>query len=531
MTTRRFIILAALASSLSGGIPAASGAESQQFSRFDGTLTEDRLGVAVGTLGDINGDGFADVLVGARYADIGSFTDAGSVSVFSGADGTELLHLNGDGAGDWFGVSVAGIGDINGDGFPEFIVGAQFAKRENGVQSGAAYVYSGSDGSRLYLLRGDVADGRFGVAVAGGRDVDGDGIPDFVVGAYTEGAAYVFSGSNGGQIARLSGTGATWYGFAVSLLPDVNGDGLGEIVVSAPKNDAGSVYVYSGATRTLLYALNGENAGDWFGFAIAAAGDLNGDQKSELLVGAREASPSGRTNAGSVYDYEGKNGNLLRRLDGANARDAFGTSVSAVGDVNRDGTNDFLVGARFALNASNQPTGAAFIFSGSDGSQITKVNGAVSQDWFGGSVSAVGDINGDGWTEWVVGAAGGDPDSRSNAGQAYVFGLKHFDAAVTAASSPRTARLGDQMSVGYSLVNHGESGTLVTALSVNGARKASSSTALEFMAGYSGNFLYTLKSGDFTGGRCTVCVSVSVSGATEGYSADNVKCMQVLQSF
>lgn len=526
---KHYLIILAIAGSILANTAAA--VESSQYFRFDGKLTEDRLGVAVGTLGDINGDGFADILVGARYADVGRLTDAGSISVFSGANGLELMHLDGDGAGDWFGVSVAGIGDLNGDGVPEFIVGAQFAKRVDGQQTGAAYIYSGLNGARMYSLFGDAADGRFGVSVAGGRDISGDGIPDIVVGAYTEGAAYIYSGANGRLIAKLGGIGGTWYGFAVAMLPDVNGDGLGEIAVAAPQNGAGSVYVYSGATHGLLYTLNGENTGDWFGFAIAAAGDLNGDKKSELLVGAREASPSARTNAGSVYVYEGKNGNLLRRLDGANARDAFGTSVSPAGDINRDGVNDFLVGARFALNASNQPTGAAFVYSGSDGSQITKINGATSQDWFGGSVAAVGDINGDGWVEWVVGAAGGDPDGRSNAGQAYIYGLKHFDAAVTTTSAPSSARVGDQITISYGIVNHGESGSLTASLAVNGIRKTGSSGVLAFMAERSSSFSYAMKSTDFVGGRSTVCISVSVDGASDGYGADNAKCMQVLQSF
>lgn len=529
MKTRLGLIVLTIASSVL--VNMAEGADSRQYFRFDGALSEDRLGVAVGTLGDINGDGFADILVGARYADVGQLVDAGSVSVFSGKNGSELMHLSGDNAGDWFGVSVSGIGDLNGDGVSEFIVGAQFAKRSDGQQTGAAYVYSGLTGSRMYSLYGNLADGRFGVSVAGGGDIDGDSIPDFIVGAYTEGAAYVYSGANGSLMSKLGGAGGTWYGFAVTMLPDVNGDGRGEVVVTAPKNGAGSVYVYSGATRNLLYTLNGENAGDWFGFATAPAGDLNGDQKNELLIGAREASPYGRTNAGSVYVYEGKNGNLLRRLDGANARDAFGTSVSPAGDVNRDGTNDFLVGARFALNVNSQPNGAALLYSGSDGGQIAKVSGEVSQDWFGGSVAVVGDVNGDGWVEWVVGAAGGDPGGRSNAGQAYVFGMKHFDAAVTSASGPRSARLGDQISISYNIANHGEPGSLTAALSVNGLRKSSSSGTLDFMGARSGSFSYTLKTGDFSGGRSTVCVNVSIDNASDGYGADNVKCMQVIQAF
>src|SRR5207247_1265133 len=134
---------------------------SKQYFRFDGALTEDRLGVSVGRLGDVDGDGFADILTGARYADVDGRTDTGSVYVFSGKDGHQIYRFNGESAGDWFGVAVAGIGDVNGDGRPDILVGAQFATRDDGVQSGGAYVYSGADGTRLYRLFGDNADGRF----------------------------------------------------------------------------------------------------------------------------------------------------------------------------------------------------------------------------------------------------------------------------------------------------------------------------------------------------------------------------------
>lgn len=510
----------------------ANAADSRQYSTASGSLTEDRFGVAVSKIGDLNADGYADLLVGARYADVGSLVDAGSVSCVSGKDGTELFRLSGDAAGDWFGVSLASLGDVTGDGVPEFVVGAQFAKRSDGTQTGAAYIYSGATATRLYSLYGDNADARFGVAVGGGQDVDGDGIPDAIVGAYIEGSAYLYSGANGRLIAKLPGVGTAWYGFAVSLFPDLNGDGISDIAVSAPKEGAGSVYVYSGSNRSLLYKLSGEVAGDWFGFAIADANDLTGDKRSEIIIGAREASPNGKTYAGSVYIYEGKTGTLLSRVDGAGAKDAFGTSISSAGDINRDGVPDLLIGARFALNASGVVTGGAYLLSGTDYSVITKVFGENSQDWFGGSVTAVGDINGDGWPEWAVGAAGHDPAGRSNAGKAYLFGLIHNDIALTALSAPRSAKAGESFSVGYTAVNHGEPGTITTTLTINGVKKLSAAArTLDFMASQSGSFSYALSASEFISGRATVCVNTAISGITDGYTADNSKCSQVAQKY
>jgi len=510
-----------------------SAADSKQYFRFDGALTEDRLGVSVGRLGDVDDDGFADILTGARYADVDGRTDTGSVYVFSGKDGHQIYRFNGEGAGDWFGVAVAGIGDVNGDGRPDILVGAQFATRDDGAQTGGAYVYSGADGRLLYLLFGDNADGRFGVSVSGGYDVDGDGVNDFVVGSYLENAAYIYSGRTGTLITKLTGAPATWYGFAVALLPDLNGDGRAEIAVSAPQaGGPGAVTVYSGLTRNVLYILNGAQNGDWFGFSVAAAGDLNGDGVSEFLIGAREASPNGLTEAGSVSVYSGKNGTLLKRLDGQAARDRFGTSVDAAGDVNRDGTNDFVVGARFAANATGQITGAAYVFSGKDFTQITKITGETVDDWFGGSVASVGDINGDGWIEWVVGAAGADPNGNSNAGRAYVYGLKHNDVAITDAQAPMSARIGDRVNVSYTVANHGEdAASVTTALAVNATRRTSASMSLLFLETKSGNLSYTLASSDFVGGRASLCVKAIIDNVTDNYDSDNVKCLQVRQSF
>lgn len=519
-----------LAAALAVACAAAAAADSREYHRFDGELTEDRLGVATGSLGDVNGDGFDDVLVGARYADVNGLTDVGSVYVYSGKDGTTLYRVTGEGAGDWFGVSVAGIGDVDGDARPDFAVGAQFAKRGDGTSTGAAYVYSGATGARLLRLFGDGADGRFGVSVGGGRDVNGDGVPDLIVGAYLENSAYLYSGAGGARIAKLIGTPGTWYGFAVAMLPDVDSDKSAELVVTAPQSGAGTAAVYSGATRNLRYTLTGEKAGDWYGFAVANAGNLDGKGKSELLVGAREASPNGLSLAGSVYVYESKDGSLLKRLDGARANDAFGTSVAGVGDVNRDSVRDILIGARFGADALNQATGSAYVYSGSDFSQITKTTGEFSSDWFGGSVAAVGDSNGDGWLEWVVGAAGADPNGQSNAGRAYLQGILHNDVKMLSVTAPSPAAVGQKIKVKYNIVNHGEDAGVTIALQVNGVQRASSTVSLASMVKVSGKFNYTLSDGDFSGGLSTVCVQAEIDGLSDDYPSDNSQCIQIAQA-
>lgn len=509
----------------------AQAAESTQYLRFEGALVEDRLGVSIGHVGDVNGDGYADILSGARYADVGGFVDAGSAFVFSGKDGSTLYQFDGEGDGDWFGMSVTGIGDVNGDARADILVGAQFAHRADGLKTGSAYVYSGADGSRLYRLDGERNDGRFGVAVGGGLDVNGDAVPDFIVGAYMNDAAYVYSGATGTLITKLSGTAMSWQGFAVALLPDITGDGRAEVVVTAPRTGAGKAVVYSSAGFSALYTFNGVLNGDWFGFAAAAAGDLNGDGKTELLIGAREATPNGLTNAGSVSVYSGSNGSLLKRLDGAAARDRFGTSVDAAGDVNRDGTNDIVIGSRFASNAAGVTTGAALVYSGSDFAEITRVYGESDEDWFGGSVAFAGDTNGDGWVEWMVGAAGSDPRGDSNAGRAYVFGQKHSDVTVGSLQIPKSGKAGTAITVSYSLTNNGDAGNMVSTLTVGGAKRATSTgVTLDFLGTASESFSYTLRTQDFVSGRTKICVKTSIEGATDLRDVDNTQCAIMSQT-
>ena len=163
--------------------------------------------------GDVNGDGVPDFIVGAYRDDpVGGGTDAGSAYVFSGADGNLLYQVTGDTAGDLFGYSVSIAGDVNGDGRADFIVGAY---RDDpiggGTDAGSAYVFSGPDGSLLYQLTGDTAGDHFGYSVSGAGDVNGDGRADFIVGAIGDnpggltnaGSAYVFSGADGSLLYQL----------------------------------------------------------------------------------------------------------------------------------------------------------------------------------------------------------------------------------------------------------------------------------------------------------------------------------------
>ena len=283
----------------SGSARVYSGIDGNVLYTFDGDDVGDRLGSSVSGAGDVNGDGFADLIVGAPCDDTnGSFS--GSARVYSGIDGNVLYTFNGDGEGDDLGRSVSGAGDVNGDGFADLIVGAPFAINVGSPTSGSARVYSGIDGNVLYTFDGDDVSDQLGSSVSGAGDVNGDGFADLIVGApcddnngFRSGSARVYSGIDGSVLYTFDGDGEDDdLGVSVSGAGDVNGDGFADLIVGAPGVDtngdgSGSARVYSGIDGNVLHTFIGA-AGD-LGVSVSGAGDVNGDGVADLIVGAGES--------------------------------------------------------------------------------------------------------------------------------------------------------------------------------------------------------------------------------------------------
>ncbi|MBN2490083.1 MAG: FG-GAP repeat protein [Planctomycetes bacterium] len=419
------------------GLAAGSGlAQTTALHRFDGAAAGDGLGISVAGAGDVNQDGWADVIAGAYNADPGGRTDAGQATVFSGKDGSILYRFDGLAAGNWFGWSVAGAGDVNRDGFPDLVVGAYRADPGGRTAAGQAMVLSGKDGAALYLFDGPAAGDRLGIAVVG-ADVNRDGHADLIVGAYSAdpggrsnaGQATVFSGKDGSILYRFDGRGAgDELGWSVAAA-DVDRDGYPDVIVGAcsadpgGRTDAGQVTVYSGKDGSMLRTFDGLAAGDRFGMAVAAAADVDRDGHPDVIVGAYRADPGGRTDAGQATVFSGKDGRILHTLDGPVAGDHFGRSVAGA-DLDRDGYGDILVGGDNASPGNRTGAGQAAAFSGRTGSLLFTCDGVAAGDCLGVSVADAGDVNRDGALDFVVGADMADPGSRTDAGQATVFSAR-----------------------------------------------------------------------------------------------------------
>ena len=425
-----FLLLTLLTASL--GAQVASGVFETHYT-IDGGAAGDGLGESVAGAGDVNQDGYPDVIVGSNQADPGGRDRAGSAFVYSGEDGTLIWRFDGAAELDLLGNSVAGLGDVNQDGFPDVIVGAPLADPGGKNEAGCAFIYSGKDGTLIWRFDGEEG-GRLGISVAPAGDVNRDGYPDAIVGAPETltggpGSAFVYSGKDGTVIWRFDGGGnILGLGITVDGAGDVNRDGFPDVIVGANSSnprgmtEAGSAFVYSGKDGTVIWQLDGAAPFDRLGRAVAGAGDVNQDGFSDVIVGAALASPGLlQLVAGSAFVYSGKDGTVIWRFDGGAPFDQLGSSVAGAGDVNRDGFADVIVAAPEASPDGRDAAGSAYVYSGKDGSLLWQFNGRANGDNLGNSVAQAEDVNQDGFPDLILGAVGAELGGESHAGSALVF--------------------------------------------------------------------------------------------------------------
>jgi len=500
---------------------------------INGIIESGRLGGEVSNAGDINGDGLDDFIIGAGSGFANGLYNAGQIYIvfgssgfqaqaanniefdLQGLDGSNGFSITGLGGLNALGTSLSGIGDFNGDGIDDFIVGAPGVAN----QSGDSYVIFGTrdgyaaefdlmnlDGTNGFVLYGDAARDGSGSAVSNAGDVNGDGFADIIVGARgvdgvgeNSGEAYVVFGAASGVFPNLylngldgtngfiisSRVAGVELGLSVSSAGDFNGDGFDDILISAPGIEpgenlpTGETYIIFGSQSGFsshidlanlsnsegltIFGLRGNGFDGQFdgnGRSVSGVGDINGDGLDDVLIGA----PNSGTYNGEAYIIFGSATRLgdydVRDLDGHNGFQITGTlsvgpigtgpnagfSVSGAGDVNGDGYDDFLIGAPDGTLASS-PSGDTYLIFGSasghdgrldlaalNGHEGFIIEGRNIGDQSGSSVSSAGDINGDGFDDILIGAASSrEAGFGGSDGQSYIiYGNANFGRSTTA---------------------------------------------------------------------------------------------------
>jgi len=330
---------------------------------------------------------------------------------------TIVSQVPGTAAGGRFGHAVDVLSDLDGDGVPELVVGAPLA-----APGGQVSVLA-TEGTVHWQVAGAAGE-RFGHAVAVLGDVDGDGIEDVAVGAplaanaagQVRGRVDVLCGSDGSLLYSILGMlGNDELGFAVCALGDVDGDGVDDLAVGAPGalGERGYVRGYSGVDGAFRFARFGQFSSERFGHSLTGMDDVDGDGVGDLVAGGPFVPAS--PFAGVVRAVSGSNGFVLWSAGGDAAGDAFGTAVAALDDVDADGSSDVLVGA--PQDASG--TGWVRVLAGSGGATVTTLAGTEVGSRFGASVRALGDVDGDGASDIAIGA----PLSAAGAADAGEVGL------------------------------------------------------------------------------------------------------------
>ncbi|MGL1922598.1 MAG: FG-GAP-like repeat-containing protein [Hyphomicrobiales bacterium] len=519
--------------------------------RIDGVNISDRSGKSVSNAGDLNGDGFDDIIIGATAADNGpspANLSSGSGYVLFGSadgytpnvslsvlDGTNGFRLDGAKKDDDAGYSVSSAGDVNGDGYDDIIIAAPEADHNGKANNGSSYVVFGGregflanknlstlDGSDGFRLDGVNINDQAGRQVSSAGDINDDGYDDIIIGASKadnningSGSSFVVFGKAGGFAAgmnlstldgengfRLDGGGiADYSGVSVANAGDVNGDGYDDIIIGAngAENNSGSSYVVFGNKNGYDPTLDLDNLGlngfeiggevgaaghDYSGGSVASAGDVNGDGYDDIIIGATHADGSVDT-SGNAYVIYGRfnntdidlsllNGYSGSKISGVSVGNLTGGSVSSAGDINGDGYDDIIIGAAnadyngransgssYVVFGQKNGLGPNFILSAMDGSDGFRIDGGKAVDLSGTSVSAAGDVNADGYDDLIVGAYAADDGGVTSGSTYIIYGGTQFSA------SAQDASFGDDIVTGTvfnDVLNGGDGDDVVNGL-------------------------------------------------------------------
>ena len=409
-----------------------------------GTMQYDYFGFAISAGPDLDGDGFAEVAVGAP-SQLNGINQVGAAVILSGRDFSVMRTIYGVQGSEAFGMALAWCGDVDGDGVDDLAVGAPIHIGV-GKDSGIVRIHSGATGAMIREIPGADVNGRFGFALADLGDTNGDGVDDLLVGAPQDptigpfaGLVAICSGADGSTLQTILGAKESQLGWSVANVGDLDGDGVNDFAAGAPFADgphaydsAGSVFVYSGATAALLLQFDGGDekcywysfssySGDRLGTATGAAGDFDGDGVPDVWAASFWGGACG--GVGYIEVVSGATGATLYKV---NARGSSQWHASEIGDVDGDGRTDFI----------SQSLSSIYIFSSVNGRVVWETNNPQNAD-LGSAFAPAGDRNGDGRPDFLLGA---DLDGSLDVGSVEVIASNDLWLDVSPTHFPATGK-------------------------------------------------------------------------------------------
>ena len=420
MISPKFLLSTCLSTSLICALaPAQYGGEWSYTREMQGEYGEIGFGLAMAMNGDMNGDGVDDILITAPGKAVG----AGGIYLYDGALNTKIWVINGEANADRLGKEIISMGDTNGDGYAEFVASAPGRDPGGNSYAGSIYLFDGQNPSNFTTIDGEAPWDNFGVSLLRIPDMNNDGLDEIAVGAdmadgavhVDAGRVYIFDGAAPHNVlVRIEGVEPnSRFGSSLAVVGDVNQDGVDDLLIGAKGTDVGldldvgRAFLVSGADGSGILAVTGESASGFFGSNVSEAGDANNDGTPDFLVAAQEYSdPVIGAETGAVYMYNGATGSLMRRWVGEAAGDKFGGSIAGNIDVNADGVNDVIIGAHIKDldNLPDTVAGAVYAYSGDGNDLLLSWYATGTRERLGAELEIVGDTDGDGYVEFFVAA-------------------------------------------------------------------------------------------------------------------------------
>jgi len=383
----------------------------------EGTADFQNLGSPHTVVGDRNGDGINDIFLGAGNASTNGLNFNGFVELISGANGQLIWRRDGTQGGEMMGSSIQEGDDWNGDGTPDLLSMVALAGTNGFFENGAVEAFDAFTGATIWRLDGTATSERVGRQVRPSKDINGDGVKDIMMGSpgastngfFSNGIVLAVSGIDGSILWRLDGTAHDQrLGSEVEPTNDLNGDGIGDLTIGDPNAspggvlEAGEIMAVSGVDGSLIWSIPGTDVFGQIGEALEPIGDQTGDNVEDVLSFSGLADTNGLVDNGFVLLLDGVNGGVVWRLDGAADRDNLGAKVTLPGDLNNDGFRDFVVSSPRVDSGLVPDVGRITAVSGTDGSTLWMVEGTSADERMGGDLIEIADINQDGIQEIIA---------------------------------------------------------------------------------------------------------------------------------